>query len=155
MCIFHVLYCSFAASTSVSSIYREDPIISHLALTRTQWSVSAPQVPIQPYCIPRWGVAIQLSVGHIALVATCGWIPMPVISKGTYIYGFIATFRLQELLHWKANVIILTKFFSLAALEVVKMTTSSAASDEIFVKMTFLCQCMAESEVAQNWHLSS
>ena len=29
------------------------------------------------------------------------------------------------------------KFLSLAALEVVKMTTSSAASDENFVKMTF------------------
>ena len=34
------------------------------------------------------------------------------------------------------NVIILTKFSSLAALEVARMTTSSAASDENFVKMT-------------------
>ena len=32
--------------------------------------------------------------------------------------------------HWNENVIILTKFSSLAALEVVEMTTSNAASDE-------------------------
>ena len=38
--------------------------------------------------------------------------------------------------HRNGNVIILTKFSSLAALKVVKMTTSSAASDENFVKMT-------------------
>ena len=43
--------------------------------------------------------------------------------------------------HWKENVVILMKFSSLAALEVVKMTTSSAASDENFVKiMTFSFQ---------------
>ena len=30
-------------------------------------------------------------------------------------------------------------FLSLAALEVVKMTTSSAANDENFIKMTFSC----------------
>ena len=39
-------------------------------------------------------------------------------------------------LHWNENVSILIKFSSLAAPEVVKMTTSSAASDENFVKMT-------------------
>ena len=39
-------------------------------------------------------------------------------------------------LHWNGNVFILMKFSSLAALKVVKMTTSSAASDEHFVKMT-------------------
>ena len=43
--------------------------------------------------------------------------------------------------HWNKNVVILTKFSSLATLEVVKMTTSSVASDENFVKMTtFLFQ---------------
>ena len=43
--------------------------------------------------------------------------------------------------HWNENVVILTKFSSLAALEVVKMTTSSAASDENVIKMkTFLFQ---------------
>ena len=36
--------------------------------------------------------------------------------------------------HWNENVFILMKFSSLAALKVVKMTTSSAASDENFVK---------------------
>ena len=38
--------------------------------------------------------------------------------------------------HWNRNVFILMKFSSLAALEVVKMTTSSPANDENFVKMT-------------------
>ena len=43
--------------------------------------------------------------------------------------------------HWNGKVFILMKCSSLAALEVVKMTTSSAASDENFVKMTtFLFQ---------------
>ena len=42
------------------------------------------------------------------------------------------------------NVVILTKFSSLAALEVVILTTFSAASDENFIKMkTFPFQCMA------------
>ena len=44
--------------------------------------------------------------------------------------------------HWNKNVVILTKFSSLAALEVVILTTSSAASDEHFIKMkTFPFQC--------------
>ena len=38
--------------------------------------------------------------------------------------------------HWNGNVFILMKFSSLAALKVVKMTTSSAANDENFIKMT-------------------
>ena len=43
---------------------------------------------------------------------------------------------------WNENVVILTKFSSLAALEVVILTTFSAASDEIFIKMkTFPFQC--------------
>ena len=45
-------------------------------------------------------------------------------------------------LHWNGNVVILTKFSSLAALEVVILTTFSAASDENFIKMkTFPFQC--------------
>ena len=43
-------------------------------------------------------------------------------------------------LHWSKRSVILMKFLSLAALEVVKMTTSSAASDENFVEITFLYQ---------------
>ena len=39
--------------------------------------------------------------------------------------------------HWNEYVIILTKFLSLAAPEVVKMTSSNTASDENFIKMTF------------------
>ena len=38
-------------------------------------------------------------------------------------------------LHWNGNVVILTKFPSLSAPEVVKMTTSGTAIDENFVKM--------------------
>ena len=38
--------------------------------------------------------------------------------------------------HWNENVVILTKFSTLAAPEVAQMTTSSAASDENFIKMT-------------------
>ena len=45
--------------------------------------------------------------------------------------------------HWNENVVILTKFSSLAALEVVILTTSSAASDDNFIKMkTFPFQCI-------------
>ena len=44
--------------------------------------------------------------------------------------------------HWNENVVILTKFSSLAALKVVILTTFSAASDEDFIKMkTFPFQC--------------
>ena len=46
-------------------------------------------------------------------------------------------------LHWNRNVIILTKFSSMAALDVVILTTSSAANDENFIKMTiFSFQCV-------------
>ena len=49
-------------------------------------------------------------------------------------------------MHWNGNVVILMKFSSLAALKVVKMTTSSAANDENFIKMmTFPFQCAAPS----------
>ena len=48
--------------------------------------------------------------------------------------------------HWNENVVILMKFSSLAALEVVILTTFSAASDENFIKMkTFPFQC-------SGWH---
>ena len=50
-------------------------------------------------------------------------------------------------LHWNKNVVILTKFSSLAALEVVILTTSSAASDEHFIKMkTFPFQCLVHRD---------
>ena len=42
----------------------------------------------------------------------------------------------QRWIHWNENVIILTKFSSLTALEVVILTTSSAISDENVIKMT-------------------
>ena len=48
--------------------------------------------------------------------------------------------------HWNVNVVILMKISSAAALEVVKMTTSSAASDENFIKMmTFPFQCILQT----------
>ena len=42
---------------------------------------------------------------------------------------FASNLYISSILHWNGNVFILMKFSSLAALEVVKMTTSSAASD--------------------------
>ena len=56
-------------------------------------------------------------------------------------------FRINKILwvHQNENVFILMKFSSLAALEVVKMTNSSTASDENFVKMTFSFQCITGS----------
>ena len=51
-------------------------------------------------------------------------------------------------LHWNGNVVILTKFSSVAALEVVILTTFSAASDENFIKMkTFPFQCLLLSGI--------
>ena len=62
------------------------------------------------------------------------------------IVAHVATWELREnsyTYHWNKNVVILTKFSSLAALEVVILTTSSAASDEHFIKMkTFPFQCI-------------
>ena len=58
----------------------------------------------------------------------------------TLTYGMF--FSPKSYQHWNGNVFILMKFSSLAALEVVKMTTSSAARDENFIKMTFLFQWM-------------
>ena len=56
------------------------------------------------------------------------------------------------MIHWNENVVILTKFESLAALEVVILTTSSAASDENFIKMkTFPFQCCSNIIFCFNW----
>ena len=41
----------------------------------------------------------------------------------------------RDLWHWHENAILLMKFLSLAALEVVILTTSSAASNENLIKM--------------------
>ena len=49
--------------------------------------------------------------------------------------------QVNGLLHWNRNAVILMKFSLLAALEIVILTTSDAASDEDFIKMmTFLLQ---------------
>ena len=45
-------------------------------------------------------------------------------------------FPLDFLFHWNGNVFMLMKFSWLATLEVVKITNSSAAGDENFIKMT-------------------
>ena len=61
-------------------------------------------------------------------------------------------------LHWNKNVVILTKFSSLTALEVVILTTSSAASDDNFIKMKtfpFLCKLRSYHgtiHVAPGWY---
>ena len=63
----------------------------------------------------------------------------------THSTSFSDTTHCREHLHWNENVVILTKFSSLAALEVVILTTFSAASDENFIKMkTFPFQCIPD-----------
>ena len=52
---------------------------------------------------------------------------------------------MSESTHWNEYVI-LTNFSLLAALEVVNMTTSNAASNENFVKMTFAFQWWLDAE---------
>ena len=55
--------------------------------------------------------------------------------------------------HWNENVVILTKFSSLAAPKVVILTTFGTASDEDFVKMkTFPFQwCVFNAEMLEMW----
>ena len=66
------------------------------------------------------------------------------VTSGTNPLPELMLYQIYVAIHWNGKVFILMKCSSLAALEVVKMTTSSAASDENFVKMTtFLFQCMA------------
>ena len=50
------------------------------------------------------------------------------------------------------DIFISVKFSSLAALEVVKMTTLSAASDEYFIKMKFSFQCIARLRYLHCYH---
>ena len=49
--------------------------------------------------------------------------------------GTEAVINCSSAYHWESNVLILMKLSSLTAPEVVEMTTSSAASDERFIKM--------------------
>ena len=54
----------------------------------------------------------------------------------------VMAFSKTDSLHWNENIVISMKFSSLAALEVVILTTSTAASDVNFIKMeTFTVQC--------------
>ena len=48
---------------------------------------------------------------------------------------------IMMVLHWNENVAILMKFLLLSALNVVKITTSGALTDEKVVKMTYPFQC--------------
>ena len=72
-----------------------------------------------------------------------GWSPLNWFVAVRLILTFLWVANWCKQLHRNGNVFILMKLSSLAALEVVKVTTSSAASDENFVKMTtFLFQWM-------------
>ena len=54
--------------------------------------------------------------------------------------------------HWNENVVILTKFSSLAALEIVILTTSSATCHENFIKMTtFSFHCSDMQIILKGW----
>ena len=58
-------------------------------------------------------------------------------------------------LHWNKTLFILTKLSSLAVQEVVKMTTSSAAGDENFIRMTtFSFQCRYQQFLGERLSLS-
>ena len=81
-----------------------------------------------------------------------GWDLAHLTYKSTYRWAFgvfscslvipIMYNRCMPCIRWNWNVVILMKFSSLAALEAVEMTASSAASDENFIKMmTFPSQC--------------
>ena len=73
---------------------------------------------------------------HIKLFENC--LAMPIATENL-ILQYHVRLALQIMPwshHWNENVVILTKFSSLVAVEVVILTTSSAASDESFVKMT-------------------
>ena len=75
-----------------------------------------------------------------------------------YVYIHVSIYGHVVQMHWNGNVFILMKFSSLAALKVVKMTTSSAASDENFVKMTtfpFQCVCPGFSSISNRYHWKS
>ena len=68
-------------------------------------------------------------------------IASPLFQVAFFIWWIINESLSQNIQHWNENVVILTKFSSLAALEVVILTTSNAANDENFIKMTtFLFQ---------------
>ena len=75
-----------------------------------------------------------------------GWLPgyiqLPSLLYEGNVSAQMMVPKPSHYLHWNKNVVILTKFSSLAALDVVILTTSSAASDEHFIKMkTFPFQC--------------
>ena len=62
-----------------------------------------------------------------------------------YIYGMQTWLLLLRHIHWNETVI-LTKFSSLAALDIVILMTSSAANDESVIKMTtFPFQCLLQN----------
>ena len=75
----------------------------------------------------------------------CGLVPVKLVHKFEH---YLDTQAIAQMaVHWNGNVVILIKFSSQAELKVVKMTASSAASDENFVKITtflFLCGAILE-----------
>ena len=75
-----------------------------------------------------------------------------VVKRGNWLKSLKhSDLQLPMSIHWNENVVILTKFSSLAALEVVILTTSSAASDENFIKTTtFPFQCIL---LLANWQM--
>ena len=74
--------------------------------------------------LTHWDQVIRFWLIFIVTL-TLNFVQMEVSSQSTW-------WRIQ----WNGNVVILTKFSSLAALKVFILTTFSAASDENFVKMT-------------------
>ena len=85
------------------------------------WKIQSSQV-VRPFHTPT---SVEYGQSIISICRCC--------------FLFIdAVFIAQYYANWTRNVLILTKFSSLTALEVVILTTSSAASDENFISMIIL-----------------
>ena len=110
-------------------------------------------------CHFSWGIHFVIKVLDITLIKRCGtkagifWknqinsmtpcrIPISTATHNRSRWR-ILSLGVLTYLNWNENVIILMKFSSLTALEVVILTTSSAVSDENFIKMlTSPLQCI-------------
>ena len=148
---------SEAHGTSNSSV-SADPFMQHLLLLAfTPWRKSI--IPTQLTCLFNQGWAETTFSGTnpfyqelVALRNTsqelCAWFILSYVLLYTEMKMSSFWWNFHHRLHWKLSKwqlpvqpVMKIFFKSLFALEVVKMTTFSAASDDNFDNMTFLFQC--------------
>ena len=97
------------------------------------------------------------NLAHVSMLFFDGFLGEPLYGRTVINIGEITDMHKRaHVMHWNGNVVILTNFSPLAALEVVKMTTSSAASGEIFVKMTTKWQLPVQPmmKISSKWRLT-